>query len=299
MPDEKSKHSKAPTGKSSKHAHRQQDAQPTKASKRHATKASLRKMSLAKLHRGSHASATTVAETHPEAGHAGPSSGVAIGATATTSAGPAVATHSGHQFEPINLDLPPPRRVRSRRKMKHTFAKRCTEISVVVVAIMVLLGLAFFVAGRFLGKRTPALLVCTTEVCSKYADMFDNNINDDVEPCDNFYRHVCAPQVRKQAKATFETLRDNHFIKVWEYLAGVEVPDKGGSALEKAARYLQSCHSVLNVTDTQEVKDVLRKGGITWPDPASHSLDFLDGIFYMSARVFKPVFFSVTVRLYS
>ncbi|XP_077520083.1 uncharacterized protein LOC144129896 [Amblyomma americanum] len=64
---------------------------------------------------------------------------------------------------------------------------------------------------------------------------------------------------------------------------------------QKGLLYLKSCLNVIKVDNVDNVKRVLAKGGILWPEK-NPKPDFLNAILFMSSNVFAPVLLELTIE---
>ncbi|XP_070392278.1 uncharacterized protein [Dermacentor albipictus] len=137
---------------------------------------------------------------------------------------------------------------------------------------------------------------CTSETCRHYAQLFTDSMNLSVSACDNFYAHVCG----RWDSSRVHTGEESTLVESWKRLARrvgsrlslVQVPSQNLEPIHRAARYIRTCLAVLEKPSIQEIKSVLDAGGITWP-LRNRRPDFLNALFYMATRVFRPVFFNI------
>ncbi|KAH7986861.1 hypothetical protein HPB49_026287 [Dermacentor silvarum] len=67
-----------------------------------------------------------------------------------------------------------------------------------------------------------------------------------------------------------------------------QVPQANQHIEDKARLYLQACLKVLNNSNIPNVKRILAKGGIVWPEE-NRRPDFLNALFFLSRYLFMPV----------
>ncbi|KAL1424302.1 hypothetical protein MTO96_003584 [Rhipicephalus appendiculatus] len=141
-------------------------------------------------------------------------------------------------------------------------------------------------------RRKPAALKspsCSTKFCKRYASLLDGAVNYQVEPCQNFYEHVCGLWDNTHADKTLMEVAWRKFI----HRAVTKLNDQkvaaGNTDIESKARlYLKTCMKVVNQSNIPNIKQVLAKGQITWPEKNPNP-DFLRALFFMSRTVDMPV----------
>ncbi|XP_070396559.1 EEF1AKMT4-ECE2 readthrough transcript protein-like isoform X4 [Dermacentor albipictus] len=232
-----------------------------------------------------------------------------VGTTAATTAGKKTkakrSKHGQRGIERLSgvdlsaLGIHDPVEEAHRRERQRTF-RACLVIgAAVAVALTVLLGVAVTLALRYRAQPSTQSSGCPTAACAEYAALLTNAIDERNRPCDNYYQHICSIEMSrlKNDISTVHRIRRDSFNNVTTRLRNMSVPDQGQSPLQKAAAYLQVCESVIRGSNVQEVREALRKGGITWPDHVDPSASFIDGIFYMSAKLHTTAIIRVEVSV--
>ncbi|KAH7981843.1 hypothetical protein HPB52_001262 [Rhipicephalus sanguineus] len=174
--------------------------------------------------------------------------------------------------------------------------------------IAAVLLLSAVVAGTFftgahsheyamLGRRwrTPSPRLCRSEPCRRLATLLADAVNRSVRPCVNFHDYVCGGWLRSRSMSVSSALRGELIDKITREARNVEVPDLHQTPSEKAARYFTACDDVVSGPEDHldEVKELLRKGGIMWPDVDARA-DLIGAIFYMSRMVRVPILFELS-----
>nr|XP_054925016.1 uncharacterized protein LOC126528517 [Dermacentor andersoni] len=232
-----------------------------------------------------------------------------VGTTAATTDGKKTkAKHSKHgrrwterlsRIDLSALGIHDPVKEAHRRERQRTF-RACLVIgAAVAIALAVFLGVAWTLAWHYRARSSMHRSGCHTAACAKYAALLSGAIDERNRPCDNYYRHICSIEKRqlKNAISTVHRIRLDSFKAVTTKLRDMTVPDDRQSPLQKAAAYLQACETVIHGSNVHEVREALKKGGITWPDHVDPSASLIDGIFYMSAKLHTTVLFRVEVNV--
>ncbi|XP_075525074.1 uncharacterized protein LOC142557252 [Dermacentor variabilis] len=186
-----------------------------------------------------------------------------------------------------------------RRERQRTLRAWLVIGAAVAVALAVFLGVASTMAWHYHARSSMHRSGCRTAACAKYAALLSNAIDEKNRPCDNYYKHICSIENRrlKNVISMVQRIRLDSLMDVTTKLRDMSVPDEGQSPLQKAAAYLQACERVINGSNVHEVREALKRGGITWPDHVDPSASLIDGIFYMSAKLHTTVLFRVEVNV--
>ncbi|KAH6946255.1 hypothetical protein HPB50_012470 [Hyalomma asiaticum] len=143
--------------------------------------------------------------------------------------------------------------------------------------------------------RTPSPRLCRSEPCRRLASLLSGAVNRSARPCVNFHDYVCGGWLQSRSVSVARALRGAFIDKVTRDARNMDVPDVHQTPLEKAARYFTACDDIVYGSEDHldEVKALLRKGGIRWPDLDARA-DIIDAIFYMSRVVRVPVVFDLS-----
>ncbi|KAL1484549.1 hypothetical protein MTO96_011246 [Rhipicephalus appendiculatus] len=143
--------------------------------------------------------------------------------------------------------------------------------------------------------RTPSPRLCRSEPCRRLATLLADAVNRSARPCVNFHDYVCGGWLQSRSTSVLTSLRGELIDKITREARNLEVSDLHQTPSEKAARYFTACYDVVSNSEDhlEEVKELLRKGGIMWPDMDARA-DLLDAIFYMSRVVRVPILFELS-----
>ncbi|KAL1424298.1 hypothetical protein MTO96_003581 [Rhipicephalus appendiculatus] len=141
-------------------------------------------------------------------------------------------------------------------------------------------------------RRKPTALKspsCSTEFCKRYASLLNRAVNYQVEPCQNFYQHVCGLWDNTHGDKAFMEVQWRKFIDRSVTKLNDQKAPAGNTDIESKARlYLKTCMKLVNQSNIPNIKQVLAKGQITWPEKNPNP-DFLRALFFMSRSVDMPV----------
>ncbi|XP_065302641.1 endothelin-converting enzyme 2-like isoform X2 [Dermacentor albipictus] len=143
--------------------------------------------------------------------------------------------------------------------------------------------------------RTPSPRLCRSEPCRRLATLISDAVNRSARPCVNFHDYVCGGWLQSRSVSVARALRGSLIDKVTREARKDQVPDLHQTPSEKAARYFTACDDVVSASEDHldEVKALLRRGGIRWPDMDAKA-DLLEAIFYMSRVVRVPIVFELS-----
>ncbi|XP_064490005.1 endothelin-converting enzyme 2-like [Ornithodoros turicata] len=89
--------------------------------------------------------------------------------------------------------------------------------------------------------REKDYLVCRTQPCMLYAAILNGSINRNRNPCDDFYSYVCDGWDRKHNDPIYWGHVVDFSFRLIEVLESKDIPIRSQSAVEKAAKFYQSC----------------------------------------------------------
>lgn len=202
-----------------------------------------------------------------------------------------------------------------RRSSARTCLVSTTTVFVACVIMAVLLASLLTrkrdkdASPRFKRKVTAPLggVRCRSEACQRIGTLLKEAMDEQVRPCDDFYRHVCGRWLRGHpGKTVGQALASAFVANVTRLARNVRIPfsfvPAHQTAVQKAARHLVACDSIVTDSEDQSVnvRTVLAEGGIAWPDAAvaenAPSADVLRAMFYMSRVVRIPVLLDVDFK---
>ncbi|KAH6921604.1 hypothetical protein HPB50_003427 [Hyalomma asiaticum] len=168
----------------------------------------------------------------------------------------------------------------------------CLTLVVIVVVVA-----AFIVATARYLRRPGASAVhhCRSETCYRYEELLASAMDPEAPPCDNFYAHVCGTWIKTGKKPVYEVNWDRFLVEIAKRTADLS-PHSGSNQepVDKAVTYIKACLSPLERDNMHEVRAALAAAGIVWPRRDTKP-DFLSSIFYMSRRIYQPVFLAIDV----
>ncbi|KAH6941150.1 hypothetical protein HPB50_014449 [Hyalomma asiaticum] len=146
--------------------------------------------------------------------------------------------------------------------------------------------------------QRPQRGTCLTRACVALNDMLVAASNASVDPCDNFYEHVCgwldgvdirvreAPQqLRRQGTTAQSSLHCRQEAKVIDVLVRASLNDQVWSPTKQAATLLQSCLAIVQDgrDETEAFKGTLSELGVAWP----RAYDKREDLTVQAAKVFE------------
>ncbi|KAH7948212.1 hypothetical protein HPB52_019420 [Rhipicephalus sanguineus] len=184
----------------------------------------------------------------------------------------------------------------------------CTAVLAVVVVVLVTSVIWVLYMGS--GERTPSAVTaqrCITDTCVKYEKLLSLTMDTSAPPCDDFYQYVCGTWLRTGNRPIYERNWDMFLNNVGRRVmaSGVKaggsagnIPSGGNGVAEgedKALTSIRACLSPLKRDNVEEVKVVLAAAGLPWPD-RSAQLDVINSMFFMSLRVYHPLFMDISTN---
>ncbi|XP_049522759.1 uncharacterized protein LOC125945184 [Dermacentor silvarum] len=161
---------------------------------------------------------------------------------------------------------------------------------------VIVLGAILFVFVRLARWRKPSSLhtpSCGSQSCQRYRELLEDAIDENSKPCDDYYAHVCSLWTKSHERSV-QRVTLEHFINSAVERLKMPLPIKN-AVRWKGTMFFSSCLSVANESNVPSVKKLLADGGIVWPSKNTNP-DFLNALFYMSQRLFAPVFFRLTTE---
>ncbi|KAL1435564.1 hypothetical protein MTO96_000221 [Rhipicephalus appendiculatus] len=152
------------------------------------------------------------------------------------------------------------------------------------VAIILLLLLMLIMRGGPVTTHTSTTATCASEHCQKVAKLLLDSVAPDVNPCENFYLHVCGGW--KYAGGQGEVLFQKLVEDVTFLIRTVSAPATGQSPTEKAALAYQACEDVVakNNTNLTTLLQILEEAGFYSPPGWTGPIDALNATFYLHFR---------------
>lgn len=138
-------------------------------------------------------------------------------------------------------------------------------------------------------------VVCSSNLCKEYVNLFRETLNESVDPCYDFDGFVCDGW-RDHHKRSFREELYQTFLDTMAHL--VKQPDSLGTGRElgdQARLLYRSCYSVLldGVDDTPTLRTSFDQAGITWPRRSKHP-DVLDSVMRLQSLLNWPTVLSIT-----
>ncbi|XP_065284041.1 uncharacterized protein [Dermacentor albipictus] len=160
----------------------------------------------------------------------------------------------------------------------------------------IVLGAVLFVFVRLVRWRKPSGLhapACGSHSCQQFRELLEEAIDENSQPCDDYYAHVCSLWTKSHERSVQRVTLEHFFNNAVKRLK--TLPPIENVVTRKGTMFFSSCLSVANVSNVPGVKKLLAEGGIMWPSKNTNP-DFLNALFYMSQRLFEPVFLRFTTE---
>ncbi|XP_064457059.1 uncharacterized protein LOC135367891 [Ornithodoros turicata] len=177
-------------------------------------------------------------------------------------------------------------------------SRRYRTCVVVAVVSCILLSIPLYaLIARSLASSEVE--VCNTSSCHAYAGIVMMTLNYSLDPCKNFYRHVCDGWSRRRKAPPRRAQVDTYIDLVRKSASGQEIPapTSGQSGDQKAVAFYKSCTNVVQGAKDElpEVKKILARVNLTWPH-ISTSANIIEAIFYINHKLDISLLLDVEVR---
>ncbi|KAH8039667.1 hypothetical protein HPB51_008260 [Rhipicephalus microplus] len=163
-----------------------------------------------------------------------------------------------------------------------------SELLIIGVAVFVvvigLLVIMMFLRGSAAPTGGVTSEICQTPPCMQVARLLLDSMSPDVNPCDNFYQHVCGGW--KFAGSQGDVLFEKLVGDVAELSRAIDVPPSGQSPVQKAARAYKACEDIVanNNTNLTTLVQVLKEAGFYSPPGWTGPVEALNATFYLHFR---------------
>ncbi|XP_075750283.1 uncharacterized protein LOC142816008 [Rhipicephalus microplus] len=154
-------------------------------------------------------------------------------------------------------------------------------IFVVVIGLLVIM---MFLRGSGAPTGGVTSEICQTPPCMQVARLLLDSMSPDVNPCNNFYQHVCGGW--KFAGSQGDVLFEKLVGDVAELSRAIDVPPSGQSPVQKAARAYKACEDIVanNNTNLTTLVQVFKEAGFYSPPGWTGPVDALNATFYLHFR---------------
>ncbi|KAH7973785.1 hypothetical protein HPB49_005296 [Dermacentor silvarum] len=129
-----------------------------------------------------------------------------------------------------------------------------SRLFLVVVAIATLLASVAWLATTRPAAGAPLTSFCHTSSCRYYARLLESSANDDVDPCEDFYQHVCGGWDQAGRHPVAKLIWHEFLNKSMTRIAARRVATSNADA-DNAARYIKACMAPLahdNIAKTDD-----------------------------------------------
>lgn len=170
----------------------------------------------------------------------------------------------------------------------------CVLILFVLILGLILMAFTNLLV-KFVGRRASShrsAKACRHPPCNSYPKYLIESVRGDVDPCDNFYLHICGGWERSH-KGSFQQNASEMFFE--NAISALRpIPDAQQTPQQKSAKFFLSCEDIVskNRNGLNEAKSVMKEAGFAWPHEAENS-KVLNAILYMSWRTYRPVVLEV------
>ncbi|KAH7983635.1 hypothetical protein HPB52_013252 [Rhipicephalus sanguineus] len=124
-----------------------------------------------------------------------------------------------------------------------------------------------FVAILAIARPKPAKIKgCDTATCNLYADVVKFSVQTAVEPCNDYYQHVCGGWLRQRRDSVREGMLTTFATRVSQLARRLIVPAHFQTPRERAAMAYTACADTASkYTKVDDVRSALRLVGLMWP----------------------------------
>ncbi|XP_037516633.1 neprilysin-1 [Rhipicephalus sanguineus] len=139
-------------------------------------------------------------------------------------------------------------------------------LATVAALMLTLIGVAYYV-------RMVTTAPCSSPACQRLQALLDANLNASVPPCVDFYGHVCSRWEAAHSHSVRDTIYQELMAKVATMANEATPPQRGQTAMQKAAMLYQSCAHVytLDRNHMGEARSLLADFGVRWPELSNTS----------------------------
>ncbi|XP_077520283.1 neprilysin-1-like [Amblyomma americanum] len=132
---------------------------------------------------------------------------------------------------------------------------------------------------RYNKPKVEPIKPCESATCQLYVQAVNFSLLPGVEPCRDFYQHVCGGWLRRRSDTVRERLLATFSERVTRFARRTFVPAQFQSPKQRAAMAYTSCADMVSraYKEEKEIEGVLRSSGLHWPHqtPASNPLSTL------------------------
>ncbi|XP_064469593.1 neprilysin-1-like [Ornithodoros turicata] len=133
------------------------------------------------------------------------------------------------------------------------------------------------VSGIFIVRS--ASHACDTSSCRAYAGLLKRFVEKNADPCTNFYQFVCSSWSRLFNRSVIWEHHEQLIYRTQQDLG--RLPIKGQSAVEKAAKYYQTCTKASS--EAVQFRSMLINANITWINPPAQT-DLIEMMSYAAVN---------------
>ncbi|KAL1484573.1 hypothetical protein MTO96_032521 [Rhipicephalus appendiculatus] len=137
-----------------------------------------------------------------------------------------------------------------------------TSCAITLVGCMLL-----FVSILAIARPKPARIKgCDTATCNLYADVVKFSLQTGVEPCNDYYQHVCGGWLRQRRESVREAMLTTFATRVTQLAQRLIVPAHFQTPRERAAMAYTACADTASkYAKVDDVKSALQLVGLMWP----------------------------------
>ncbi|XP_064487858.1 uncharacterized protein LOC135400044 [Ornithodoros turicata] len=146
----------------------------------------------------------------------------------------------------------------STQKSKST-RKTLIAAAILILLLAIIATTAFFIYKLFTKSERPMVIECKTAVCKQIQGQVEDQLDKNVHPCDDFYRHVCSKWVKNSRSTGYtQDMKDSYNDTLITALTAPRTKKLDRWGAHVMAKLYEVCHLYMT-TDSGTLKDAVKQ----------------------------------------